>query len=227
MKDTGFIRLPSERTLRDYTHVFVARSGIQPEVNEQLAKEAKLDELQSWQTNICLIFDEVKIKEGLVYDKYSGYIMGFTELGDTNKCIDELEEKIDKSAEILVPVATSMLVFMIRGLFINLAFPYAQFPCCSLSGATLYPIFWDVVQNLELIGLKVVALTGDGVSYNRKLFKLHGKKASDELVNKVKNYCADEDRFIYFFSDVPHLIKTARNAFANSFAHSGSRQLWV
>ena len=222
MKDTGFIKLPSECTLRDYTHVFQAKCGIQAEVNDQLAKEANLDELEPWQTNVCIIFDEVKIKDGLVYDKYSGYIMGFTELGDTNKYIDELEAK-DKLEE----VATSMLVFMVRGLFIRLAFPYAQFPCRSLSAATLYPIFWDVVRNLERTGFKVVALTGDGVSYNRKLFDMHGSTGGCELVNKVKNCCADEERYKYFLSDVPHLLKTVRNCFANSFAHSRYRQLWV
>lgn len=30
----------------------------------------------------------------------------------------------------------------------------------------------------------------------------------------------------FFISDPPHLLKTARNCFANSFAHSNKRQLW-
>ena len=90
MKDTGFICLPSERTLRDYTYVFKSKSGIQPEVNDQLAEEAKLDELEPWQTSVCVVFDEVKIKEGLVYDKYSGYVLGFTDLGDINEQLDKL-----------------------------------------------------------------------------------------------------------------------------------------
>lgn len=53
LKDTGFVRLPSERTLRDYTHTIKAKPGIQHEVNVQLAAEAKLDELEPWQTNVC------------------------------------------------------------------------------------------------------------------------------------------------------------------------------
>ena len=66
MRDTGFITLPSTRTLRDYTHVFKAQTGIQPEVNDQIVK---LDTLQEWQKYVCVMFDEVKIKEGLVFDK--------------------------------------------------------------------------------------------------------------------------------------------------------------
>jgi hypothetical protein len=190
MKDTGFITLPYERTLRDYTHIFRPKPGIQHEVNDQLAAEAKLDQLEEWQTHVCVVFDEVKIKEGLVYDKYTGYILGFTDLGTINQEIDKLE-KIDKRADL----ATSMLVFMVCGLFIRLKFPYAQFPCKTLSGAVLSPIIWDVVRCLELIGLMVVALTGDGASLNRKFFAMHGTG----LVNKVKNPYSDDDRYIYFF----------------------------
>ena len=49
-------------------------------------------------------------------------------------------------------MATSMLVFMVRGLFTDINFPYAQFPCSSLNASTiLYPIVWDVVRHLELV----------------------------------------------------------------------------
>ena len=125
MKDTGFIRLPLiERTLHDYTHVFPPKTGIQPEVNDQLATEAKLDEIEAWQKHVVVVFDEIKVKEGLIYDKFSGSIIGFTDLGDTTKYIDELERSMDEPND----VASSMLVFMIRGLFIKLNFPYAQIP---------------------------------------------------------------------------------------------------
>ena len=152
-----------------------------------------------------------------------GYILGFVELGDINKCIDELETKMDKCDEI----ATHMLVFMIRGLFIKLEYPYAQFPCHSLNSGVLYSIVWDVVRNVELLGLRVIALTADGVSYNRKFVQMHRSSGSTEMINKIKNRYTDEDRYIYFFSDVPHLLKTARNCLANSFAHTKSRKLWV
>ena len=37
----------------------------------------------------------------------------------------------------------------------------------------------------------------------------------------------DSSRSIYFFCDVPHLLKTTRNCFSKSFAHSNSRFLKV
>lgn len=34
-------------------------------------------------------------------------------------------------------------------------------------------------------------------------------------------------RYIFFLSDVPHLLKTSHNCLANSFGHSMTRKLWV
>lgn len=59
-------------------------------------------------------------------------------------------------------LAESMLVWMVRLLHI------AQYATCSLSGNKLYPIAWDVVEALEINGLKVRSISCDGVSANRK-----------------------------------------------------------
>ena len=75
-----------------------------------------------------VIFDEVKVKEGLVFNKHSGQIIGFVDIGDINNEIEKLEETINKPPEL----AKSMLVFMIRELFTDLCYPYAQFSCDGL-----------------------------------------------------------------------------------------------
>ena len=53
------------------------------------------------------------------------------------------------------PLASSMLVIMVRGLFTKLQFPYAQFPCASVSGDLLFDPFWEAVSRIERLGLKV------------------------------------------------------------------------
>ena len=90
MRSSGFIKLPSERTLRDYTHLIKAATGIQPEVSLQMMKEAKMDELEDWQKYVAVVFDEVKIKEDLVYNKHTSEIIGFLDLGDVNNQLDSL-----------------------------------------------------------------------------------------------------------------------------------------
>ena len=67
-----------------------------------------------------------------------------------------------------------MLVLMVRGLFSGLQFPYAQFACLSVTAVQMFHVFWKAVARLERIGLKVLGLTCDGLSANRRLFRLHG-----------------------------------------------------
>ena len=53
-------------------------------------------------------------------------------------------------------LAKSMLVFMIRGLFTKLQFPYVQFPSCGITGDQMFHPFWEAVYRLEKCGLKVL-----------------------------------------------------------------------
>ena len=115
-----------------------------------------------------------------------------------------------------------MLVFMVRGLLSNLEFPYAQFPCTTLTGEQIFVPFWEAVSRLECCGFKVMGVTADGLSVNRHFFKLHGDSSTDTPIHKTQNPYASENRYLYFFSDPPHLIKTVRNCWA-----SKKRNLWV
>ena len=114
------------------------------------------------------------------------------------------------------PLANSMVVIMVRGLFPHLQFPYAQFPCAFITGDLLFNPLWEAVSRLEICGLKVMALTCDGASMNRRLFKLH--QTGTQLVYKVVNPVATE-RYTYFFSDAPHLLKTVRNSWQSRKWH--------
>ena len=82
--NSGVLVLPCDRTLRDYTHFVKAQAGFSLEVDKQLQREAKLDSIPLYQRNVCLVFDEVKINEDLMYDKHSGDIIGFINLGEVN-----------------------------------------------------------------------------------------------------------------------------------------------
>ena len=85
----------------------------------------------------------------------------------------------------------------------------------------LYSLVWGRACRLEVRGFKVIALTCDGASANRKFLKLH--KSSKGPTYKTKNPYPNEDRPIFFISDPPHLIKTVRNCWANSHSHNGTR----
>lgn len=224
--------LPSDRTLRDYTHYIDSRAGFDDNVDKQLMKEANVDNVPECLKYVCLVLDEVRIKEDLVYDKYSMQVIGFVNVGDINDQLLRFEQVQATESQLPLPtpsVAKHMLVFMVRGIFSGLEFPYVQFPSSSLSGDIIFPLVWECIKRLEACNLKVIAITADGASSNRKFFRMH-KQASngdEDIVYKTVNVYSPDNRPLFFISDVPHLVKTVRNCWSNSFGHSFTRNLMV
>jgi len=86
-----------------------------------------------------------------------------------------------------------------------------------------YDPVWEAISRLELCGFKVLALKCDGLAANRRLFRMHNPEGgANNIVHKVPNPYAEDGRDLFFLADPPHLIKTVRNAWANS-----KRHLWV
>ena len=160
-----------------------------------------------------------------MYDKHGADVVGFVELGAVNDQLDRFERE---SSDTLKPIAVAnhILAIMIRGSFLHLRFPYAHFPTRGVHADYLFTIVWEAVERLEKLGLKVLVVTADGASPNRKFFRMH-KKSRQSLCYKTTNPYTDEKRALYFMSDVPHLVKTSRNCWSHSFAHAYSRRLWV
>ena len=131
-----------------------------------------------------------------------------------------LEQSLQKSTAVTKKeIATHMLVLMTRIISKpSSTFPIAQFPSANMSGGKLYSVVWDTVQALEVNGLHVVSITCDGASSNRSFIHISAEKCT--IPYRLSDH-------IYFFCDVPHLIKTARNCMYNSFCNSKSRQLTI
>ena len=109
----------------------------------------------------------------------------------------------------------------------SFTFPVSQHPTAKLSAEQLYPIVWEAIEALELNGLEVVSLTSDGYSANRKFYRLYAQEGlGSDTPYKVRNPHRSS-AYIYLFSDVPHLLKTARNCFSNSGSHTRSRNFVV
>ncbi len=133
---------------------------------------------------------------------------------------DKLLRKMSKKHTI-PPVADHILAVMVRGLFFKFEFPLAHYPSRGVTGDELFPIVWEVVRLVESTGLKVIAITADGAAPNRRFFCMH--RNGNGLTYKVKNIYAADERFIYFISDPPHLVKTIRNCFSHSYGPGSTR----
>ena len=220
LRNSGCIKLPSQSTLRDYTHYIPSGIGFSAEVDQNLIDVAFLsNELNKY---VFLIMDEVHIKHDLVYDKHEGCLIGFVNLGEINNQLIEFERALAADRESTQPtLASSMIVLMVRGLFCRLNYPYAQFACSDVKGGLLFDPVWKAISRLEKLGFCVLGLTCDGATPNRRFWKLHSER-DDELTYKVPNPFANDGRHLHFISDPPHLLKTIRNSFCNS-----KRKLWV
>ena len=229
IRDSKFMILPHQNTIRDYIHYTDLKPGFDGKFIHRLVKDFGLNTRPEHERHVCLLYDEVKIKSGLVYCHHSGKIVGFTQLGTFNEEIKAFERRCSNNEE--PPIATHMLVLMVRGITSHLQKPLAYFPCQGgFTSHELYNTINEAVEYLEFVGFKVHALTGDGASSNRKFYTLQ-KNPNDESstirgTTFATNHIIRPDERLFFMSDTPHLMKTTRNCWEHS-TKDGTRNMMV
>ena len=169
-----------------------------------------------------MVIDKMKIQTNLVFDKVSGELIGFIDLGDPTTNYATLQQEYT--------IASHALAFLVRGLATDLKHIIGYYFTGNVTSFQIIPIFWKIVSVLELSHkLWVVAAINDGASPNRMVFNLHsnliGEDPNHDIVYKTQNVFAML-RFTFFFADSPHLMKTARNCLYNSGSGSCSRHMW-
>lgn len=71
IRDTGFLQLPHQTTLNQYTNFTDIGCGYNPDVIKRLLDDHLADVPE--EKRICsLLFDEMKIKSGLVFSRKTG-----------------------------------------------------------------------------------------------------------------------------------------------------------
>ena len=102
---------------------------------------------------------------------------------------------------------------------------------CGILGVNanyLMYLVWRAIRMLQLADLQVICVVADGATPNRRFFKLHKMEqyTKSGVTYFAPNICRTPGDYVYFIADVPHLIKTIRNAWHNS-QHNRSRHLVV
>ena len=182
LQDSGALILPSERVLRDYKNYFKPKAGINKENVECLREKIKSFTVQRY---VAIVIDEMTIQSNLVFDKHSGDLIAFIDLGDPMVNFAYVEEET---------FASHALAFLVRGLCTDLKHIIAYFFTKDLTSFQLMPLFWRAVSVLELsLQLYVCAAVNDGALVNRKFFRLHSQLAQDlkcDVVYKTRNVFA-------------------------------------
>lgn len=222
MAKSGFIKLPSSRTLFDYTNAMSIKEGIHHEIIEDVAESVKMCE-HEYQRNHSLTFDEVTVCQNLVQRKGTGEVIGYCNLSQASQEISDLQTEIDSAAAEFqpeankkIPIVKKMLSYMVKGTASGVQAVVASFGVSLLSKEDLHDHTWEVVEHFEMSGIRVVAFICDGAGINRSFFNMQPPFSTDSKVvyNTVNPFAPD--RLIFFMSDPPHLLKTIRNCLYNS-----------
>lgn len=128
---SGVLVLPSQRTLRNYRNYIKPQQGFNPQVIDDLT--SKTANFSTPERNASIVIDEMKIQEDLVWDKSTGNLIGFVDLGDSN-----INESMITDTEKL---ATHAMVFFVKSIMNPLSFCFANFATDSDPLVKFIPCF--------------------------------------------------------------------------------------
>ena len=139
LRNSGGLKLSTGRTLSDYKNFNNTGSGWQIENINNMRKQFEKMKPPKHGTLGLLVFDEVKINEGLVFDHKNWELVGFTDLLD-----DEFHGKNGKASTIKPTnkLATHVLQFFFRSLFLKFDYQCAFFLTGNLTSLQLNRMFW-------------------------------------------------------------------------------------
>ena len=107
LRSSGCLWLPSQRTLRDRTHYVHAQTGFSDAVDKMLMDAAKVKSCPEREKCTLLTLNEMHIWEDLVFDKHTGTMIGFANLGEINEHLMQFERNLLDDAPLLSQPAKS------------------------------------------------------------------------------------------------------------------------
>ena len=135
----GFLHLPHKSTL-----LTDMQTGCNSDVISKFLKDTDIESMEPRDHNVVLLFDEMCIKPGLVFNKATGKLVGFCEMGKVNDELNKFDKYFKGSVE--AELATHVLTLMARCLFKHFNYPLAYYASVGFSSHQLNPVVWDVVR---------------------------------------------------------------------------------
>ena len=171
--------LPSMRTLlRD-----LQKMNIKPGFSALTLKVQAMDPIDC---NVTPVFDEMSIKQGLMYNEGTDSVEGFEDFGDVGQTRY---------------IANHTIAFMVRGLASKWKQPVGYFLSSGPINATiLRSLTKQCIDKIEKTGLNVVAMVCNQGSNNRSFIQ------QLEKVTFEKPYIMHSNKQVFVFYDPPNLL---------------------
>ena len=86
-----------------------------------------------------------------------------------------------------------------------------------------------ILSNPEIIGIKYQFIMSFDIEYFLQHWIQDNRDEvarNQNVVYRTRSLFATDERYVYFFSDLPHLVKTARNCLYNSGSGKCTRYMW-
>ena len=80
--------------MSDYRHFSPARCGFSAAADRQLLEVLQQHKPAHLTKYVVIVLDEMYIKEGLVFQRSSGALIGYQDLGDVNNILHDAESQI-------------------------------------------------------------------------------------------------------------------------------------
>ena len=236
LHQSGFLQLPTSRTLFDYTHFAKITEGIDDVALDSITK--RVHKLPKDRKYHVLMTDEMYISKNLVYNKHTGELVGYTHLDHVDQELKALDLFFnDPKAELKKEVATKIMAYLVKGVANDVKEVVAIYGVHNFTPKQMCAWTWEIISALERNGIRVIAFTCDGSPINRAFIKMHEPSHTPRpsgVVYSTVNIAAPT-RDLFFIADVPHLLKTLRNSFFRSrlggrgkrlMTRNGQRIVW-
>jgi len=149
LRDSGFLKVPSGRLLSDYKSFSSPHSGWQISTLWEMKEKFEKTKMGKRGQLGGLFFDELKIKERLVFDPSTFELVGFTDLNDDEIDLPSVGQLKESNCNPQTKLATHVLQLYFRILFGKFDFPCAFFLTRGISAQKLNRRFWQGVSMLH------------------------------------------------------------------------------
>lgn len=205
LRMNNILPLPCKRTIRRYLSLINMKCGFDEEFMKLLRKH--FDSKTPLQRHGILLLDEINVRKSVTVCSKNLTYIGLTDFGDDGPQCTDIQDQ-----------ATHDLVFMFQPLADSYTQPIAVFAsknpvkgeCDELAKLVIKAIVY-----LENVGAKIHGIVADGAATNKKMWLLLGVSGSKHETKTWFTHPADDERQVFVFSDIPHVIKNIRNRLYN------------
>lgn len=203
IRKNEIIPLPCTRTVRNYFSLIDSKCGVDNKFFELL--KLKFQSKDPMQRHGLVVCDEINLRKSLAVSSKDLTYAGLTDFGNDGPRATDIDDQ-----------ATHGLVLLFQSLADKFTQPIAVFASKNpVKGDELAKLMVKAIILLEQSGALIHGIIADGAQTNTKMGTILGIDRTIDNCNSWFPHPLDNERRVFVFSDIPHLIKNVRNRLHN------------